>query len=104
MKFYNVLLAAILLVPRGVRADTGIVPPTLFEQGTAFLRAKAYHLALDRFFLAGEMSRDDAERAEALRWTGEAHLRDKQYDSAYHDFLTSLRLDPLSGNAAGTEF
>ena len=93
-----------LLVPGRVRADTGIAPPSLFEQGTAFLKAKAYHLALDRFFLAGAMSRDDAERAEALRWTGEAHLRDKQYDSAYHDFLTSLRLDPLSGDAAGTEF
>ncbi|HXL74075.1 MAG TPA: tetratricopeptide repeat protein, partial [bacterium] len=104
MKFPKVLLVTMILVPGGVGAGTGIGYPSLFEQGTAFLRARAYHLALDRFFLAGELSRDDAERAEALRWTGEAHLRDKQYDSAYHDFLTSLRLDPLSSNASGTEF
>lgn len=104
MKFPKFWLVTILLLPGSVRAGSGIDYPSLFDQGTAFLRARAYHLALDRFFLAGELSHDDAQRAEALRWTGESHLRDKQYDSAYHDFLTSLRLDPLSGDASQTEF
>lgn len=98
------MLAAFFLIPAVLQAGSGVDYPSLFDQGTAFLRARAYHLALDRFFLAGELSHDDAKRAQALQLTGEAHLRDKQYDSAYHDFLTSLRLDPLSGDASQTEF
>jgi cellulose synthase operon protein C len=104
LKIPKVLWVTLFLFPALVHANSGIDYPSIFDQGTAFLRARAYHLALDRFFLAGEFSHDDAERAEALRWTGEAHLRDKQYDSAYHDFLTSLRLDSLSNDAFGTEF
>lgn len=104
LKISGVLLAGFLLFPGGSWADKGIDDPSLFEQGTALLKARAYHMALDRFFLAGELSHDDAVRAEALRWTGEANLRDKHYDIAYHDFLTSLRLDPLSNNASAAEF
>ena len=104
LKFYKFLFAILFLFPGWARADSGIGFPSLFEQGAALLKAKAYHLALDRFFLAGKLSRDDAERAEALRWTGEAHLRNRQFDSACHDFLTALRLDPLSSESSATEF
>jgi len=104
LKFNKFLWVVFLFLPCLTLAANGVDAPTLFEQGTAFLRAQTYQLALDRFYLAGELSRDDAERAEALRWTGEAYLRDKHYDLAYHDFLTALRLDPLSNNAYSTEF
>ena len=105
LKFNKFLWVVLLFLPCLTLAANGVRGcPYSFEQGNAFLRAQTYQLALDRFYLAGELSRDDAERAEALRWTGEAYLRDKHYDLAYHDFLTALRLDPLSSNASSAEF
>src|SRR5206468_2805756 len=97
------LLLAITLIPLYAGA-AGINPPSPVEQGRAFLKARSYRLALERFMLVQEKSENPAGRAQALFLIGETQFRERDYTAAYQAYRQSLKLNPLSPNTLRTAF
>jgi tetratricopeptide (TPR) repeat protein len=94
---------ALFLLPLTVLA-AGIQPPSPTEEGRALLKARAYHLAMERFRQVEEKSESYIEQAMALRLIGETRFHEKEYGEAFEAYQKSLRLNPLTPSALGLEF
>ncbi|HVZ81410.1 MAG TPA: tetratricopeptide repeat protein, partial [bacterium] len=104
MRPFIVLIILFLLVLSARAGAAGIDAPSPADEGRALLKARAYHLAMERFRQVEERSESYVEQALALKLIGETRFHEKEYGEAYEAFQKSLRLNPLTPNALGLEF
>src|SRR5260370_1159781 len=86
--FLSVFIAipcCVNLLP-GRSFGAGITPPSPTDEGRALLKARAYHLAMERFLQVQEKSESAIERAQALKLIGETQFYEKDYASAYQAY------------------